>query len=76
MAVLNGTKVMQISKSYTNVKYVNPYREYGLESGETLANINVAHDKNDEQFRAILDYYNFTEKAYCQLLRDDMYRGG
>lgn len=68
MAVLNGTKVMQISKSYTNVKYVNPYREYGLENGETLAQVNVRLEKNDEQLRNILKHYDISETKFIRLL--------
>ncbi len=68
MAVLNRTKIMQIEKSYTNVKYVNPYREYGLECGKTLAQFNVGLEKNDEQFKNILNHYDINEAEFIKLL--------
>lgn len=68
MALLRGTKTKQIADSYVNVKYVNPYREYGLENGATLAQINVGYDKNDEQLQAILKHYALTEHLLCEKL--------
>lgn len=72
MALLQGTKIRQIAASYVNMRYVNPYREYGVESGVTLTQINVEHGKNDEQLRAILEHYKLTES----MLYEKSYTGG
>lgn len=70
MAYLNKTKIEQIPDSYINVKYVNPYREYGLEVGQTLTQINVGLGKNDEQFKAIMDNYGIMEKEFIKTIQD------
>jgi len=58
MAVLGGTKIRVIKKPYVNVKYLNPYREYGLDNKLKLSTINVDGGLNDEQFKNIIEYYN------------------
>ena len=71
MVVLNGKKIKQLPKPYINVKYVNPYREYGLRKGETLAQINVGQDKNDSQFKAIMDYYKINENDFIVFIKNE-----
>lgn len=69
MALLNGTKIKQIPNSYVNVKYTNPYREYGLlGEGETLAQINVGENQNDRQFKAVMEYYHISEVDFINKL--------
>ncbi|MDR0305509.1 MAG: hypothetical protein LBI42_01595 [Chitinispirillales bacterium] len=57
MAILNGTPVHVAKNSCDNVKYVNPYREYGFENGYTLLADNVNGGGNDQQLKNIIDYY-------------------
>ncbi len=57
MCILNKTKIMQIEKSYYNLCYVNPYREYGIIKGETLTQQNVYQNQNDKQIASIVSYY-------------------
>ena len=45
MALLQGTKIRQVVGSYVSMRYVNPYREYDVERGTTLIQINVEHRK-------------------------------
>ena len=71
MAVLNGTKVKQLPKPYINVKYVNPYREYRLENGETLSQVNVGQNRNDSQFRAVLNHYDIKEEDFISFLKNE-----
>lgn len=70
MCILNKTKIMQISHSYTNVCYVNPYREYGITYGATLSDQNVTLNKNDTQFQAVMKHYGFSEISLEQLLKE------
>jgi hypothetical protein len=67
MTILNGTKVRVVKHPLNRIKYVNPYREYGLNHGHTLSSINVDSGKNDEQFKNVInhygiDIYKLTEK--------------
>jgi len=57
MAFLKGTPVRVAKNSCDNVKYVNPYREYGFEEGYTLLTDNVNNGGNDRQFRNLIDHY-------------------
>lgn len=70
MCILNKTQIMQVSHSYTNVCYVNPYREYGIIPGETLSDQNVTLNKNDAQFQTVMNYYGLNESSLEQLLND------
>jgi len=69
MAILKGTRIKQLPKPFINVRYVNPYREYGLVRGETLTQINVGQDRNDVQFRAIMNHYGINEQEFIQFLQ-------
>jgi len=70
MCILNKTKIMQLSHSYTNVCYVNPYREYGITYGATLSDQNVTLNKNDTQFQAVMKHYGLSEISLEQLLKE------
>jgi hypothetical protein len=64
MALLKGTPICVVQKkSCNNVKYVNPYREYGFENGHTLGSGNVNGGGNDRQFKNVLDYYNINLRS-------------
>lgn len=58
MAILNNTPICVAENSCDNVKYVNPYREYGFEKGYTLLEDNVNNGGNDRQFKNVLEHYN------------------
>jgi hypothetical protein len=60
MAILQGTRIRVVKNPCNKVRYVNPYREYGLASDYTLTAINVGDDQNDAQFKNILNYYQMT----------------
>jgi hypothetical protein len=57
MIVLSGHTVRIVKNSYTNMKYINPYKEYNIIHSVKLSAINMDNDKNDEQFENILNYY-------------------
>jgi hypothetical protein len=58
MALLNNTSIRVVRSPYTNMRYVNPYREYNLQGGFKLSSINFDDDRNDVQFAAVSKYYN------------------
>lgn len=71
MAFLQGTKIIQIQNSYSNLHYVNPYREYGIINGKTLTQENVMLGKNDEQFKNVLSYYNISEEDFIKSIEKE-----
>lgn len=70
MAILNGTKIKQVENPYTQFRYVDPYREYGITSGGTLTQENVLQGKNDIQFRAIMNHYNIPDEKLIKFYED------
>jgi len=58
MAVLNGTPIRVPRHPCNKVRYVNPYREYGLLDQRTLTAINVDGGQNDVQFRQVAEHFN------------------
>ena len=64
MTLLGGTPVRVAKNSCANVKYVNPYREYGFEEGYTLLADNVNGGGNDKQFKSIMDHYKIDLHAF------------
>lgn len=69
MAMLNKTKIRQIPNSYSNLRYVDPYREYGIIEGKTLTQVNVGLGKNDEQLLNILKFYNISETEFIEKIQ-------
>ena len=72
MIHLNGKSIRQIKNPLTNLRFVNPYREYGISEGETLTKQNVGQNKNDIQFHNILTYYGIAEKTFIKFLDGDI----
>ncbi len=68
MVRLNDKKIRQITKPITNLRFINPYREYGIIKGTTLMQQNVGQNKNDIQFNAVLDYYNISQEKLITFL--------
>jgi len=58
MAVLNGTPIRVPRHPCNKVRYVNPYREYGLLDQRRLTVINVDGGQNDVQFRQVAEHFN------------------
>ena len=58
MAVMNGTKIRIVGNPYIRLKYIDPYREYGLSEKYRLSAINVDNDLNDRQFKNMMEHYN------------------
>jgi hypothetical protein len=57
MAYLNGKKVRIVHKPFNRLKYIDIYKEYGLNNKSTLQSENVLLSRNDEQIKKIMDYY-------------------
>ena len=68
MVILNGKTIRQIKNPLTNLRFVNPYREYGISGGATLTQQNVGENKNDVQLRNILAHYGISEQKFVDFL--------
>jgi hypothetical protein len=68
MTILNKTKISIVRKPYTKLRYVDIYKEYGLNDIPTLTADNVYNEKNDEQLAAVMKHYNLEDsKLYYYL---------
>lgn len=65
MALLNGKTIRQVDRPLMNQCFVDPYREYGISGGRTLAQQNVGENGNDVQLRNILRHYGIAEAAFA-----------
>ena len=68
MVIMNKKTIRQIRNPLTNLRFVNPYREYGISGGATLPQKNVGQNKNDEQFQAILSHYKISEQEFIDYI--------
>ena len=68
MSIINGRKIRQVKNPIRNLRFVNPYREYGIVSGTTLTQQNVGENKNDIQFRNVLAYYGISEQKFIDYI--------
>ncbi|MBN1498122.1 MAG: sulfotransferase [Spirochaetes bacterium] len=57
MAILNGRKIQVVDNNISQLVYINPAREYGLDQGLTLFRGNGYGGQNDIQIQKILSYY-------------------
>lgn len=73
MTILNKTSIFQVKHPYINLRFINPDREYGIKEGETLNQKNVYNNKNDEQFKNIMQYYNISEEMFIQFISNRQY---
>ena len=57
MAVLNGTKINIVKNNITQLTFINPDRELGLNGTTSLSHQNVHKNENDKQLYATLEAY-------------------
>ncbi|MDR0308203.1 MAG: glycosyltransferase [Chitinispirillales bacterium] len=58
MTILNDTKIRVVKKPCFKIKYVDPYREYGLNNEYTLSTNNLYANFNDKQLQNIIEHYH------------------
>ena len=66
MAVMQGTPVNIVSHNLRKLIYVNPEREMRLGNEFTLAMVNCAEGRNDQQLQAVLRHYPHIEENLFQ----------
>lgn len=60
-AVMNGTKIKVVKSPCNHLRYVDIYKEYGLNGKSTLASENVEQNLNDKQIANIISYYGISD---------------
>lgn len=60
-AVMNGTKIKVVKSPCNQLRYVDIYKEYGLNGKSTLASENVEQNLNDKQIANIMSYYGISD---------------
>lgn len=70
MVVLNNKNIRRINNPLANLRFVNPYREYGITSGTTLMQQNVGENKNDIQFKNVLAHYGIPEQKFIDYIEE------
>lgn len=70
MVILNNKRIRQIKNPLTTPQFTNPYREYGITSGSTLMQQNVGENKNDIQFKNVLEHYGISEQQFIDYIEN------
>jgi sulfur carrier protein ThiS len=67
MTLLNNTSIKVVEKPYYSLKYINPYREYGLNNQYKLSYVNESMNQNQVQIQNVLNYY---QTDFRSLIKD------
>lgn len=67
MVLLNGVKIRSPKKAIRHVRYVNPYREYGIVSGDTLTTVNYDGGQNKAALCALMNHYGLSKHEFMDL---------
>lgn len=69
MGIFSGQKTMVVSHPHNHLKYVDIYKEYGLNGNSSLQILNVNHNQNDTQFLNVLNFFNLSVKDFYELIK-------
>ena len=67
MALLKGTKIRSPKKAILHIRYVNPYREYGIVYADTLTTVNCDGGQNNAALRALMKHYGMSKQEFMDL---------
>ena len=67
MVLLKGVKVRVAKKSIRRIRYVNPYREYGIIEGATLTAVNCNGGENKTALYELLKHYNLSKSDFMNM---------
>jgi hypothetical protein len=70
MAALKGTRTMVAPGNISNLTYINPERELGLNKETTLMKVNVDKDMNDEQLHNVIGFFPDIQKTLYSARRE------
>lgn len=70
MGLLSGQKTVIVSRPCNHLKYVDIYKEYGLNGKSTLQAVNVEQNLNDVQIRNVMQYFGIDDQNLYQLIME------
>lgn len=70
MGILSGQDTVIVPHPYNHLRYVDIYKEYGLNEKLTLQSVNVGQNLNDVQIRNVMTYFGLDDGALYQLLNN------
>lgn len=68
MGILSGLNTRIVSHPCNRLKYVDIYKEYGLNGKSTLQSVNVEQNQNDMQIRAVMEYFNISDEQLYEMI--------
>ena len=68
MGLLSDQDTVIVPHPYNHLKYVDIYREYGLNSKQTLQSINVEQNLNDLQLKNVMCYFKISDAQLFNLI--------
>lgn len=71
MGILSGQNTRIVRQQCNRLKYVDIYKEYGLNGKSTLQFVNVEQNQNDIQIRNVMNYFGLTDETLYNLLNDN-----
>ena len=70
MGLLSNQRTVIVPFPYNKLKYVDIYKEYGLNNKTTLQATNVQENMNDVQFRSVMEYFNLKDEDLFRLVNN------
>lgn len=71
MGILSEQDTIIVPHPYNHLRYIDIYKEYGLNSKETLQSINVEQNYNDVQIRKVMAHFGLNNESLYQLLNNN-----
>lgn len=68
MGILSGQNTRIVKHPCNRLKYVDIYKEYGLNGKSTLQSVNVEQNQNDMQIRAVMEHFNIFDKRLHEII--------
>lgn len=68
MGILSGLNTRIVSHPCNRLKYVDIYKEYGLNGKSTLQSVNVEQNQNDMQMWAVMEHFNISDERLHEMI--------
>jgi len=70
MGLLSEQKTIIVPHPYNHLRYVDIYKEYGLNNKSTLQSLNVNQNFNDVQIRNVMNHFHITDKQLYGIIME------
>lgn len=68
MGILSGLNTRIVGHPCNRLKYVDIYKEYGLNGKSTLQSVNVVQNQNDRQIRAVMEHFSISDERLHEII--------